>query len=501
MLDELTDKKWSRRALVLLFSVLLFRLIYAWIYPLSLSGDEAYYWDWGRHPDWGYYSKPPLIGWIMALLRIVHIDHGPGIRMVSALIGTGTLGLIYALTARLFSPKAGFFALCITLATIANLALNICMTTDVPLSLFWCGALYCFWRLTETPSAKWSLPLIYCLGLGTLSKQMMLLFFPIALIALALMPEKRALLRKPIVWISGLAPLLFLIPPVLWNARHDWITFQHTAHHIESEPFSILKSLARGGEFAASQFGLATPITLAVVIAVFIFLFRRWKTLQSAERYLLVFSAPPLLLFLLVSFKQEVNPNWPLVFYLPGTVLLAGTACKAGGRLFVWMKRGILLGTVMTALLYCMLAILPVSGIDITRIAPFRQVSGWAEYGEAVARIQRQLPDPENTMLIVTGHRTSTAALAFYHPARPVVYRWDSNPDQINNQYDIWPGPNRDKTSALLIAYRDDELPADLAARFEHVELIESIEIPPNAHKPKRYKLYYATGWKSHEEN
>jgi 4-amino-4-deoxy-L-arabinose transferase-like glycosyltransferase len=500
-MDDTSDKKWGRRALLLLLSVALFRLMYAWIYPLNLSGDEAYYWDWGRHPAWGYYSKPPMIGWIMALLRLLHIDHGAGIRMVSTLIGTGTLGLIYALTARLFSPRAGFWALCITLATIANLALNICMTTDVPLSLCWCGALYCFWRLTERPSFKWSLPLIFCIGLGALSKQMMLLFFPIALIALALMPEKRHLLRRPLLWISGLAPLLFLIPPVLWNARHDWITFQHTAHHIESEPFSILTSLAQSGEFASSQFGLATPITFIVLIAVFILLFRRWKTLRSAERYLLVFSAPPLLLFLLFSVKMEVNPNWPLVFYLPGTVLLAGAACETGGKLFIWMKRGVILGAVMVALLYCALVMLPVSGIDITRIAPFRQVYGWADYGETVARIQRQLPDPENTMLIVTGHRTSTAALAFYHPDRPAVYRWDSNPDQINNQYDIWPGPSGEQSSALLIAYRDDEVPADLAARFERVTLIESIEVPPNAHKPKRYKLYYATGWKNEKTN
>lgn len=498
-MNDTSDQKWGRRALLLLGGVFLFRIIYSWIYPFSLSGDEAYYWDWGRHPALGYYSKPPMIGWIMALLRILHVDTGAGIRTASAIIGTGTLGLIYAITARLFSRKAGFWALLVTITTLGNAALNICMTTDSPLSLCWCGALYCFWRFTETPSPKWSFWLILSIGVGALSKQMMLVFFPIAVIALAFMPEKRHLLRRPILWISGLLPLLFLIPPVLWNAQHDWITFQHTAHHIESTPFSILRSISQIAEFMGTQLGLATPLTFILLVTVFVLLFKQWNSLRSATRYLLLFSGPPLLLFLLMSFKLEVNPNWPLVYYLPGTILLAGVCCEQGGKLFLWMKRGIVVGAVLTGLFYSALLILPATGMDTTRVGPFRQINGWAEYGETIARIQQQLPDPENTMLIVTGHRTSTAALAFYHPDRPNVYRWDTKPDHINNQYDIWPGPSREGSNALLIAYRNDKVPADLAAHFERVTLLDEIEIPPNTYKPKRYRLYYATGWKNNE--
>ncbi|MCW5559716.1 MAG: hypothetical protein KIT22_18015, partial [Verrucomicrobiae bacterium] len=43
------------------------RLLAVWMLPLDLAGDEAYYWEWGRHLDWGYFSKPPGIGWLMAL--------------------------------------------------------------------------------------------------------------------------------------------------------------------------------------------------------------------------------------------------------------------------------------------------------------------------------------------------------------------------------------------------------------------------------------------------
>ena len=32
---------------------------------LPLSGDEAYYWDCARNPDWSYFDQPPLAIWIV----------------------------------------------------------------------------------------------------------------------------------------------------------------------------------------------------------------------------------------------------------------------------------------------------------------------------------------------------------------------------------------------------------------------------------------------------
>ena len=34
--------------------------------PLSLSVDEAQYWDWSNNLDFGYFSKPPFIAWLIA---------------------------------------------------------------------------------------------------------------------------------------------------------------------------------------------------------------------------------------------------------------------------------------------------------------------------------------------------------------------------------------------------------------------------------------------------
>ena len=31
----------------------------------DLFVDEAQYWVWGQNLDWGYYSKPPMVGWLL----------------------------------------------------------------------------------------------------------------------------------------------------------------------------------------------------------------------------------------------------------------------------------------------------------------------------------------------------------------------------------------------------------------------------------------------------
>src|SRR5262245_31657226 len=41
-------------------------MAYIWaLCPLELAPDEAHYWDWSRHLDWSYYSKGPLVAWLI----------------------------------------------------------------------------------------------------------------------------------------------------------------------------------------------------------------------------------------------------------------------------------------------------------------------------------------------------------------------------------------------------------------------------------------------------
>ncbi|MCH1426591.1 MAG: hypothetical protein L7W42_05470, partial [Alphaproteobacteria bacterium] len=46
--------------------ITLLRSVALFVTPLDLGVDEAQYWLWSQTPDFGYFTKPPLIAWIIA---------------------------------------------------------------------------------------------------------------------------------------------------------------------------------------------------------------------------------------------------------------------------------------------------------------------------------------------------------------------------------------------------------------------------------------------------
>src|SRR5580692_3753972 len=52
-------------ALLILGAAALHLAYLAFHCPLDLAPDEAHYWDWSRHLDWSYYSKGPLVAYLI----------------------------------------------------------------------------------------------------------------------------------------------------------------------------------------------------------------------------------------------------------------------------------------------------------------------------------------------------------------------------------------------------------------------------------------------------
>src|SRR5437660_5129475 len=77
-----------------------------WNCPLDLAPDEAHYWDWSRHLDWSYYSKGPLVAWLIRAsceLAGAWSEQATGnlmfaIRLPAVLCGALLLTSLYVLT-------------------------------------------------------------------------------------------------------------------------------------------------------------------------------------------------------------------------------------------------------------------------------------------------------------------------------------------------------------------------------------------------------------------
>src|SRR5436189_6466417 len=64
--------RWRALAALLIVGAAVLHIAYlAHDCPLDLAPDEAHYWDWSRHLDWSYYSKGPLVAYLIRLSVMV----------------------------------------------------------------------------------------------------------------------------------------------------------------------------------------------------------------------------------------------------------------------------------------------------------------------------------------------------------------------------------------------------------------------------------------------
>lgn len=475
---------WLKRFWWLLAAVFVARvaLMLLIVHNADLVGDEAYYWDWGRRPDWCYYSKPPMIGWMMGVIGWLTGNAEWGIRFAALLLGSATLVVIHRIAWVLFDARTAFLTAVLVLLTLANAALNVLLTIDAPLLFCWTLGLLLFWHAAEKPACnvRW-LALTLVIGIGTLSKQMMLAFPALMLVFAAVSREDRRLLRNPRMWLSILLGMAFIIPVLRWNQAHAWITLEHTKHHFDAASLGFGKWLGRTLENVGLQALIYTPVTFAALVAAMAAAFRLRRQLSRPVLFLLLASAPALLCFALLALRQRINPNWPAAFFVPAFVL--GAAWLRGVAPFTshpgWERWSLRVSGALVAIIH--LAVIVVFSTELKGIGKISDMRGWKEAGIEAQKYLDHVPHPENTFVMALGHRYSAAEMAFYMPSHPRLYRWEAS-GTVQSQYEIWPGPEERIGSDALILE-----PGPVAgllknevftAAFEKVEFLGSIRIP-----------------------
>jgi 4-amino-4-deoxy-L-arabinose transferase-like glycosyltransferase len=225
----------SPLALTLLLVVALtaVRIAVLFTTPLELYPDEAQYWLWSRELAWGYYSKPPMVAWLIAGSTAIGGDAEAWIRLPSALAhGLAALAL-YGVGARLSGPWTGFWGAALySLMPAIQLSSGL-MTTDAPLLLFLSLALLACAYLFQAEAARSPAPaaaaLGLALGLAFLSKYAAL-YFVIGLVIHAAASREARRRWTPAALAALVAAFAVTVAPnLLWNAGHGFATVTHTA--------------------------------------------------------------------------------------------------------------------------------------------------------------------------------------------------------------------------------------------------------------------------------
>lgn len=425
----------NRRAGLVLFAVLLalavWRLLAANHAGLELYADEAQYWTWSLQPDWGYYSKPPMVAWAIWLGTHLFGDGELGVRAVTVLVYPLTAWLLYRLARRLFrtDPRAeaiGFWA-GVTYATLPMVSLGSWLiTTDAFLILFWSLSLYILTFALESERWRDWLLLGLTIGLGLMSKYSMVFFGLGLAVYLAVTPERRRWFLNPRPYAAAAIALLVLAPNILWNSAHQFVSYQHTA-----EISQLDKQLINPGallEFFGGQFAVFGPIAFVGLL---------WLTVRAKSwfaddrlRFLAAFSLVPLAAFFGLALMSRAFANWAAFSYAAGACLVAAWWLLAGKRR--WLIAAVALNLAAAVVIYHAHDIANVLDIQFTRKTdPYARVTGYRALGEHVAARLQAAPEAR----LLSEDRKQFAWLRYYARPYSASARF-LNPDgHVDNHY------------------------------------------------------------------
>lgn len=405
---------------------------------IGLGPDEAQYWLWSQHLDLGYYSKPLGIALEIFLGTQLFGDTVLGVRFGALLIGSCLPIAVYVLASCCgLKPTTAFWSGVVMALCPAGILGSFLATTDAAYLLFWtiaCAIIALALRQGQLPNYR-ALGLV--IALGSLFKWPIYLFWPIVLGFSFFASRLRSFHM-----IGGIAlSLLGLIPSVLWNLQHDWVTFRHVAATVLGGPGAIFSDgLSRGNffDFIGAQFALLSPVYFGLFLCTLWIFFQRRRSLGLPLFFCGFVSVSIFSVYLTYSLFAKMQGNWAVCAYPTAIVLVSWYACE-------WMREGkgvLLIGGVVSCLLTAFAFSLPViqskgllAAIPINyRLNPFRTNVGWEPLE---AYLKEDGYDPAEHFLVSDRYQTS-AILSGYSEGHQRSYVLNLGQAR-KNQFSVWP--------------------------------------------------------------
>ena len=463
----------------LLFTILLLLAAYRmWVIPrlgITLYVDEAQYWTWAKSPDWGYFSKPPVIGWLIAATTWIFGDGLVPVKLPSLILYPATSCLLFLLGRRIYDERTGFrTAIAFSLMPLVS-ALGLFVSTDAPLLFFWTLAMWFFVRAIDENRWRDWIGLGFAVGLGIMSKYTMAAFGLSALAFLLIDPIRRKQLGNTKLWIAVAIAALIVLPNILWNWSHGFPTLHHTADitHVEGSN----EKTGNFGEFVVAQIasvgpGFAIAFLLGIAWAI------RNRRLIGHQATL-CFSVPLLGIVVLQAIRSEANGNWAAPALI--AVLLLAVAWLSRQKLRWWVL-ALAINMIAMFAVYHLTDIARLTHTPITaRIDPLKRAKGWSQLAAELRPILAAHPNA----LLLADHRTLMAHMLYeLRDLHLDAVAWAPQ-DRPQDHYQLTI-PLRDEeqsTRPLILITQSD--PYGIARRFMSASELAhlSVDIEPGLHR------------------
>ena len=478
------DPWWLRAALLMLLGVCLLRVAVNAAPLIPLHFDEAQYWVYGKHFDFGYFSKPPLAAWLIRLSTDLTGQTAFGVRLFAPVCHLLIGALIYAAGARLYDRRTGFWAAALYTAGPGVVLSSMLMTTDPPMMIGWALALYAYIRAVEPvkigrrkPQPAPFRPLWWALvGLGIGAGMMAKYTAGVALIGvighlrLSAQPRPAGAGAGKGLALAAVTALLALSPNLIWNAMNGFVTVAHLGDNADmgggaGGPLLRPEKLA---EFLGAQFGVIGPAVAAAVLAAMAILSRSARFRQAPGVALLAwFCAPLLLAMSFQALREGANPNWAAPAFVAGCILAAHMLAADRWAWARWVQVGA--GALSAVFLILMGVIYGAAGDGLPRkFDPYKKMRG----GEAMCEVALAAMETEAADALLMDNRRRLSDCMFLGDLRMPDVAFLDLDGRVDSHYDMVAALKPGDRRAFVYMSLNPGAAEATAARFEQAELV-----------------------------
>lgn len=474
---------------------LIFHLLTATRY--GIFRDEMYYFACSEHLSWGYVDQPPLVAFLIWIVRHTIGDSLFALRLLPAIAGAVLVWMAAQLAREMGGGRfARIFAAVAILPVPIYLIMHHWMTMNAFEPLVWMGCIWCVLRAINTGQTRCWLWFGVIAGVGFETKYSIAFLLLGVLVGVLATPERRFLKSRHL-WLGALAAFVIFLPNFIWLVVHDF-PFLELMRNIRMTS----RDVARGPlAFIGDQASIMDPVLFPLWIAGLAWLFFG----RQGHRYRVLGWAYVVMLAVFIILKGKnyyLAPIYPMLFAAGAVAFERGTQARwrwtRAAAVGVIAATGVLLAPISAPILrpeaylhYQKVLHLepPKAENQPTGLLPqyFADEFGWEDMVREVARIYNALPPEERARTAIFANSYGQAgAIDYFGPKYGL-------PKVVCPHQSYWFWGPRNYTGETVIV-----LGSDGEGDREH---FQSVQVAGRAYNPwsrldERYYIFLCRGLK-----
>ena len=324
----LKDKLSAERAAVVFFILAKLALC---LFPFEYGffRDELYYIAMSDNLDFGYVDVPPLVPFLLAIVRSILGTSFLALHLLPAICGALVVWLVSLMVREL---GGGFYALLLALTCVTLAPIYLCWESTYSYDVFdklnWTLMLYVMVLILKTEDRKYWIYFGLVTGIGLMTK-ITILFLAFGLLSALLMTAGRKHFLSRQLWAGGILAILLFSPYLIWQIKQGLPALEYYGNYAAAKTAQTNAWTFIKDQIVIMNF-LAAPVW---ILGIYYFLFNR-----NGRRYRVL--GYGYLVTLILCIVLEVKFFLPTPFY---TVLFAGGAVWieqiSEQRKVSWLKR------------------------------------------------------------------------------------------------------------------------------------------------------------------